>query len=190
MGQGQDEDTRDSDQTGSHHCISKRFSSMIDAHGGEDDLSLLEENIYAPPGAFRMGVEARPMVDTNRQRIRGAGGTPGGIGTFFLGFIMIVAGGYLLTDQVMVTSGAWRWGGYNAFGLSLLPLLLGVGLLFVNGRSLAGWLLTWAGAVIIFVGILAYLEIYFRPTSLFNTLLMLVLLVGGLGLVARSLRAS
>ena len=83
------------------------------------------------------------MVDTNQRPSRGAGGTPGGIGTFFLGLIMIVAGGYLLTDQVMVTSGAWRWGGYNAFGLSLLPLLLGVGLLFVNGRSLAGWLLTW-----------------------------------------------
>ena len=32
------------------------------------------------------------------------------------------------------------------------------------------------------------LNIYFRPTSLFNTLVMLVLLVGGLGLVARSLR--
>jgi hypothetical protein len=130
------------------------------------------------------------MVDTNDRRMRGAGGTPGGVGTFFLGFIMIVAGGYLLTDQVMVTSGAWRWGGYNVFGLSLLPLLLGVGLLFANGRSVAGWLLTWAGAVIIGVGILAHLEIYFRPTSLFNTLLMLVLLVGGLGLVARSLRAS
>lgn len=162
---------------------------MIDAHGGEDDLSSVEENIYAPPGAWHTDVEARHMVD-NRQRMRGAGGTPGGVGTFFLGFIMIVAGGYLLTDQVMVTSGAWRWGGYNAFGLSLVPVLVGVGLLFVNGRSLAGWLLTWAGAVIIFVGILAHLEIYFRPTSLFNTLLMLVLLVGGLGLIVRSLRAS
>ena len=130
------------------------------------------------------------MVDTNDRRMRGAGGTPGGLGTFFLGFIMIVAGGYLLTNQVMVTSGAWRWWGYNTFGLSLLPLLLGVGLLFVNGRSLAGWFLKCAGAVIIFVGILAHLEIYFRPTSLFNTLLMLVLFVGGLGLVARSMRAS
>ena len=45
-------------------------------------------------------------------------------------------------------------------------------------------------AGIIGVGILAHLEIYFRPTSLFNTLLILVLLVGGLGLVVRSLRAS
>ena len=130
------------------------------------------------------------MVDTNHRRLPGAGGTPGGLGTFFVGLAMTVAGGYLLTDQVMVTSGAWRWGGYNAFGLSLLPLLLGIGRLFFNGRSLPGWLLTGAGTVIIFVGILAHLEIYFRPTSLFNTLLMLVLLVGGLGLVARSLRAS
>lgn len=146
--------------------------------------------MYAPPGVLDTGVEARHMVDMNRQPRRGAGGTPGGVGTFFLGFILTVAGAYLLTDQVMVTSGAWRWGGYNAFGLSLLPLLLGIGLLFMNGRSLAGWFLTCAGAVIIFVGILAHLEIYFRPTSLFNTVLMLVLLVGGLGLVARSLRAS
>src|SRR5438046_1342038 len=99
------------------------------------------------------GVEARGRVGTNRDGWQGAGCTPGGIGTFVLGFVMLVAGGYLLTDQVMVTSGAWRWGGYNAFGLSLLPLLLGVGLLFMNGRSLAGWLLTCAGAVIIFVGI-------------------------------------
>jgi uncharacterized protein len=33
------------------------------------------------------------------------------------------------------------------------------------------------------------MSIYFRPTSLFNTLVMLVLLVGGLGLIARSLRS-
>jgi hypothetical protein len=103
---------------------------------------------------------------------------------------MAIAGAYLLTDQVMVTSCYWRFGGYNAFGLSLLPLLLGLGMLFFNGRSVPGWFLTGAGAVIIFVGILTHLEIYFRPTSLFNTILMLVLLVGGLGLVARSLRAS
>jgi hypothetical protein len=130
------------------------------------------------------------MVDTNRRPLQGAGGTPGGLGTFFFGLAMTVAGGYLLTNQVIVTSGAWYWWGYNAFGLSLLPLLLGISLLFFNGRSLSGWFLTGAGTVIIFVGILAHLEIYFRPTSLFNTLLMLVLLVGGLGLVARSLRAS
>ena len=65
------------------------------------------------------------------------------------------AGAYLLTNQVTVTSGYWRLLGYNAFGLSLLPLLFGIGLLFFNGRSIAGWLLTFAGVVIILVGIIA-----------------------------------
>jgi predicted membrane channel-forming protein YqfA (hemolysin III family) len=122
-------------------------------------------------------------------RLRGAGGTEGGIGTFLIGFMMAVAGAWLLTNQVTVTTGGWRIWGYNGFGLSLIPLVVGVAFLFFDGRSIVGWLLTIAGAVIIFVGILTNLDIYFRPTSLFNTLIMLVLLAGGIGLVARSLRA-
>jgi uncharacterized protein len=132
------------------------------------------------------------MEDEGRfeeERPRGAGGTRGGVGEFLLGLGMSVAGAYLLTQRVTVTSGYWTLWGYNAFGLSLLPLLFGIGLLFFNGRSIAGWLLTFAGVVIIFVGIIANLGVYFQPTSLFNTLVMLVLLAGGIGLVARSLRA-
>jgi hypothetical protein len=121
--------------------------------------------------------------------MQGAGGTDGGIGTFLIGFVMAVAGGWLLTNQVTVTSGYWQLWGHNGFGLSLIPLVIGIALLFFNGRSIAGWLLTIAGAVVIFVGILTNLDIYFRPTSLFNTILMLVLLAGGIGLIARSLRS-
>jgi hypothetical protein len=124
------------------------------------------------------------------QNVRGAGGTSGGIGQFLLGLGMAIAGGYLLTTQVTVTSGSWQWGGYNAFGLSLLPLILGIGMLFFNGRSMIGWLLTFAGAIIIFIGILTHLDVYFRQTSLFNTIVMLVLLAGGIGLVAKSLKAQ
>jgi len=120
--------------------------------------------------------------------MKGAGGTEGGIVTFFLGLVMAVGGGYLLTQQVTVASGFWNTFGPHTFGLSLLPLILGVGLLFFDGKSALGWILTLAGAVIIFVGILMNLNIYFQPTSLFNTLVMLGLLAGGLGLVARSLR--
>ena len=53
-------------------------------------------------------------------------------------------------------------------------------------RPVATSLLT---AAIILAGIIANLQVYFRPTSLFNTLMMLALLAGGLGLVARSLRS-
>lgn len=122
--------------------------------------------------------------------MQGAGGTPGGIGQFLIGFAMAVAGGWLLVNQVSVHSGGWSLWGYNSFGLSLVPFIAGTGLLFFNGRSMLGWLLLIAGLVIIFAGILSNLNIYFRPTSLFNTLLMLGLLAGGLGLLARSLRAA
>ena len=47
-----------------------------------------------------------------------------------------------------------------------------------------------AGLVIVFVGILSNLNIYFRPTSLFNTLLMLALLAGGIGAMAAALRTT
>ena len=122
--------------------------------------------------------------------MRGAGGTPGGLGTFLAGSAMVVAGGYLLLTRVTVSSGLWMLWGYNAFGLSLVPLLVGIGILFFDGRSLIGWVLTAAGALIILVGIIANLHLYFMPTSLFDTLLILGLLAGGLGLVARSLRAQ
>jgi hypothetical protein len=119
---------------------------------------------------------------------RGAGGTPGGVGSFFVGVLMAAAGGYLLLQQVQVTTSFWRFGAYGGFGLTLVPLLVGVGFLFYNGRSIVGWLLTAIGSVIILAGILMNMDIYFRQTSLFNTLMMLGLLFGGLGLVARSLR--
>lgn len=122
--------------------------------------------------------------------LRGAGGTPGGMGRFFGGLVMVAVGGYLLLNQVMVSGGFWDFLGFNAFGLSLLPLLVGVGFLFFDGRSVIGWVLGVIGAAIIVAGILMNLHIWFRPTSLYNTLIMLVLIAGGLGLIARSLKAA
>jgi multisubunit Na+/H+ antiporter MnhF subunit len=122
-------------------------------------------------------------------KFNGAGGTSGGVLEFFIGLGMTVAGAYLLTNQVTVTSGFWSYRGYNTFGLSLLPLIFGIGILFFNGKSIAGWVLTLAGVVIIFAGIITNLQIYFQPTSLFNTIITLALLAGGIGLVARSLVA-
>ena len=117
------------------------------------------------------------------------GGTPGGLGEFILGFIMTCVGGYLISNQTMITSSYWNFWGTNSFGVTLIPLLFGVAILFFNGRSVIGWLLTVAGALFILAGVIANMQVYFRSTSLFNTLVMLILLVGGLGLVARSMRS-
>jgi hypothetical protein len=134
----------------------------------------------------------------SQKKFVGAGGTPGGVGAFFIGFLMACAGGWLLTNQVTVSSQYFASGfmipmvnyRMNEFGLSLLPFIVGVGFLFFNGKSIAGWLLTLGGLAIIIVGILMSLHIYFQPTTLFHTLVMLVLLFGGVGLILRSLKAA
>jgi len=122
--------------------------------------------------------------------IRNVGGTPGGTRTFLLGIVMVIIGGYLLFNQVQVHGGYWRWnffgGSGSNFGITLIPMLLGIAILFVNGRSLVGRVLTGAGALVILVGIIANLDIHFQQTSLLNTLIMLILLVGGIGLIVRS----
>jgi hypothetical protein len=136
-------------------------------------------------------IETEDNNDLARAGVRkhpGPGGTPGGAGQFFCGLIMAVAGGYLLMNHMTITTGFWHLLGFSSFGLTLVPLLIGIGMLFYNGKSAVGWILTIAGLTIIVAGVLANLQIYFQPTSLFNTLIMFGLLAGGVGLVARSLK--
>lgn len=122
--------------------------------------------------------------------IRNVGGTPGGTRTFFLGIVLVIIGGYLLFNQVQVHSGGfWNFGigSYGAsFGITLIPMLIGIAILFANGKSIVGRVLTGGGLLMIIVGIIANLDIHFRRTSLLNTLIMLTCLVGGIGLVVRS----
>jgi hypothetical protein len=122
-------------------------------------------------------------------RVNDVGGTPGGLGHFLIGLLMVCLGGYLLTNQVTVVGSYWNFYGGSTFGITLIPLLFGVGLLFWNGRSVIGWLLTIGGSLFVIAGVLVNLHIYFQPATLFQTLVMLVLFVGGLGLVAKSLRS-
>lgn len=122
--------------------------------------------------------------------LRDVGGTRGGLGMFVVGLAMTVAGLYLLFQQIDVHGGYWRWSGGNdrTFGLTLIPLLVGVGVLFWNGSSKLGWALAGGGLLIVVLGIIANMQIHWRRTTLFDALLMLVLIAGGLGVTARSLR--
>lgn len=124
----------------------------------------------------------------SNRSITDVGGTPGGIGEFLIGFAMACVGGYLISNQVSVISSYWNLWGPNTFGITLIPLLLGIAILFFSGRNTIGWLLTIGGALFILAGVIANMQIYFQRTSLFNTLVMLILLVGGIALIARGLK--
>lgn len=118
------------------------------------------------------------------------GGTPGGMRAFLLGLVMLVVGAYLLLHQVQVGGNYWHWSGFGnygtSFGITLIPLLFGIGILFFNGRSFAGRVLTYGGALVILAGIIVNLDIHFRQTTLWELLVMLVLIVGGIGLIVRA----
>jgi len=124
--------------------------------------------------------------------LRDVGGTKGGLGTFVAGLAMTLVGCYLFLDRVTVHGGYWRFFGSqgSSFGSTLLLMLIGVAMLFYDGRSKLGWLLAGGGLLLIVSGLIANLEVHFRATSLVSTLISLGLLFGGIGLVMRSLRSA
>jgi len=119
---------------------------------------------------------------------RGAGGTSGGLVEFFIGAAMVIIGSYLFLQRLLVTTSIRTLWGSGGSGLALLVMLIGIGVLFFSGRSVIGWIMIVIGAIMIFLSVITNLVVYFMPTSLFETIIVLGLVFGGLGLVARSLR--
>ncbi|MFZ5480754.1 MAG: hypothetical protein ACOZNI_28600 [Myxococcota bacterium] len=120
---------------------------------------------------------------------REPGGTPGGMGEFVVGVLMTLAGGGLLVSRMMVSSGLGALFGFNVTGPALLGMLVGFGFLFFSARSVVGWLLTVGSFLTIFVAVLAGLRVWLAPTPFPILVGIFVLLGGGLGLVAKAVRA-
>ncbi|MEM7019872.1 MAG: hypothetical protein AAF512_21360 [Pseudomonadota bacterium] len=127
--------------------------------------------------------------------MRGAGGSEGGIGQFFLGLTMMLIGGYLFLDAVHVTqhfsfgSPIYSFGGFHlTSGLVLIPFLFGIGMIFYNADNYLGWGLVAVTLIILTVGIISSIHFSIRRMSAFELMLILGLAVGGLGLFLSSLR--
>lgn len=135
----------------------------------------------------RQVATARAVITFVAMAIRGAGGTEGGLGQFFLGFGLSAIGMYLFLDRVNVTTNfGTLFGGHG--GLVLLPLGLGVALLFFNAKSVMGWVLTLGCLLTVLVSILANLTFYFMPTNFLGTAGMICLMAIGFVMMVRSLR--
>jgi hypothetical protein len=147
-------------------------------------MSITDEEKQAE--ALRQIEEARALVAGPRM----TAAPPSGIGAFFAGIALAIVGGYFVLNQVDVTAswGFFGLSGRAGFGLTMLPLLTGIGVLFFDGKSRLGWFLSIGGALTIVAAVLTSLSISWQPTTLFNTLAMFGLLAGGVGLVLRSLR--
>ena len=128
---------------------------------------------------------------------RGAGGSDGGTGSFLIGLIMMIGGGYLLLNSIVVRPNfglgavAFRFGGFPiTSGMILIPFMFGVGMIFYNSKNWIGWLLAGGSMVGLIFGVIANMELQLARMSAFDLIVILVLLVGGIGLFLRSLRAG
>ena len=87
--------------------------------------------------------------------------------------------------------GGGGWGGPLApgsgFGLLLIPLTLGVSLLFALRNQRWGWFLVLASLAAMAAGVLQTLFVQFQPTTLWNLMMMLALIGSGGGLMFRAL---
>ena len=127
----------------------------------------------------------------------GAGGTQGGTGQFLIAVIMMIGGGYLLLENIIVQPVfgigmvAFSVGGFGVTtGMVLIPFMFGVGMIFYNSKNWIGWILAGGSLVALIFGVIANMTLQMARMSAFDLIVILVLLVGGIGLFLRSLRAG
>ena len=108
-----------------------------------------------------------------------------------IGAVMLVTGLFWLMQIIQVSSlwgGGWTVGGIQiSAGLTLVPFIAGIIWVFYDTKSAAAKIVTALGAIIIIAGILMSIRFYVRPTSLYVFILIIVLIGGGCGLLARVL---
>lgn len=113
---------------------------------------------------------------------------------FLVGLAFFILGVFLITQNTIVTTGfnlGRITGGYNPpFGLLLLPVIIGIILLFAMKKQVVGWVLIIFGIGTILLSLLMGLEIYFRSTSLYIVILMFGTVAVGAGLMIRGVVQS
>ncbi|MFK7888678.1 MAG: hypothetical protein AB8G16_17615 [Gammaproteobacteria bacterium] len=126
---------------------------------------------------------------------RGAGGSDGGTGSFLIGLAMMIGGGYLLLNGIVVRPNfglgarVFGFGGFSiTSGMVLIPFMFGVGMVFYNSRNWIGWLLACGSLLALVFGVIANMTLEMARMSAFDLIVILVLLVGGIGLFLRSLK--
>lgn len=108
---------------------------------------------------------------------------------FFIGIILLAVGLYILSRKVVVTSGFLGWG-FSWFnmssGLVVIPLIVGIIWWFYKPKSIFPKIVMILGGIFIVVTIIMSVQIRFVATSLFDYLLILVMLASGAGLILRA----
>ena len=111
---------------------------------------------------------------------------------FLGGLMMLVVGLFILSQKVMVYSSFF---GYRMMfgrfsmsnGMIMIPFIIGIVWMFASGGSFASKVFTGLGILIIVVSIILTTNISLIRMTLYEWVLILILIFGGVGLLARIL---
>lgn len=111
---------------------------------------------------------------------------------FFVGLVMTVVGGFLFMQNVEVYAMnifRFRVMGYDLDGIIFIPLIASIIFLFYK-YNFVSKLCCVLSLLIIIVNVIVNLHFSWRTTSLFVTVIIFILLFGGIGLLAKVLFAN
>ena len=112
---------------------------------------------------------------------------------FYIGIVLIFAGIFFLLSKAVVRSSwlTFTVGGVNvSTGLIVIPLMFGVAWLFYNPKSFVAKMITVFGAIAIIGAIILSLRITFTTTSLFDYLIMILVIASGTGMLLRGYKIA
>lgn len=113
---------------------------------------------------------------------------------FLGGLAMLIGGLFLFSQKVIVSSGfgsGFMLGGIHlTSGLVIVPLIIGIVWMFASGGSFASKFMTGVGVFIIIAAVIASTTIHLTTITLYEWILILVLIFGGAGLLAKILLAN
>jgi len=112
-----------------------------------------------------------------------------------IGLLLFSTGLYLLLNAIHVTNSfsmaysLYRWHGYSlTSGMVMVPFMLGVGWIFFNPKSWGGYILAFGSLGALILGVITSSHFHLRPMTAFDLILIVVPMVGGIGLMLRSLK--
>lgn len=111
--------------------------------------------------------------------------------SFFIGMLLLGGGLFWIFQSVRVTT---SWGGFYRFGMwempngvIIIPLLIGIIMLFMMRRKIFGWIVTSIGILAILITIMNSVSFRFVSQSLFSYILMFGFTAVGAALVIKGL---
>lgn len=112
--------------------------------------------------------------------------------TFFVGLLMLAGGLFMILQNIQVKS---NWSSYYftignfniSSGMTTLPLIAGIAMLFLMRRKIFGWVVIAIGIVIILLNVLLTTKLDWKPTNAYTFIIMFGLTAAGGAIVIREL---